>query len=550
MNTTNTPRKRAILYLRFSDQKQMGGSTIEVQEKIARNACEVEGFDVVDVIKDEAVSADAKKSNVTHRVAHLLEFCEERKGSFEVLVVFKLDRFARSQEQHHYMRGKLLKMGIILRSATEKIDESQAGKLIEGVLAAVAEYDNEIRRERARLGLWRRVEQGLFPWHPPTGYMPDPNKPPDVKLVKHIIDTTCSAAAVEIFTKFSTGIISKPQLTKEFRKRKLRNYRGKLLTFPGQTIDNILNNIYYAGYLKTEEGKIMRGQHDPLIDLALYQKCQDVMKGRSNNTAKTRNRYHPDFPLRKFAHCGFCHHPLTAAWSNSQHSGKYPHYWCYNKDCDRARRTIKKADIEGNFGAYLATVKPTEDFIKRFDKVFISRYKQREGEIRGDYLRQMEAIKQLEKEKEWVIDKGKKGMFSDETLKDEVEKAERKITLAKMELTDMHAEELDINALLAYAYDFIRTVENTWYDAPFEHKLRLQKLIFPDGVEYADGKFSNPRISPLFKLIEVFGTENVSLVTPAGIEPAIFGMKARRPRPLDDGAIDKLKIKYQRSKRY
>jgi hypothetical protein len=27
------------------------------------------------------------------------------------------------------------------------------------------------------------------------------------------------------------------------------------------------------------------------------------------------------------------------------------------------------------------------------------------------------------------------------------------------------------------------------------------------------------------------------IVTPAGIEPAIFGMKARRPRPLDDGAV-------------
>src|SRR5690606_24227335 len=103
---------------------------------------------------------------------------------------------------------------------------------------------------------------------------------------------------------------------------------------------------------------------------------------------------------------------------------------------------------------------------KRFDKVFIQRYKQREGEIRGDYLRQLESIKQLEKEREWVIEKGKKGIFSDDTLKAEVEKAERKITLAKMELTEMHAEELDLNSLLAYAYDFIRTLENTWYEAP------------------------------------------------------------------------------------
>ena len=90
MDTTNTPtpRKRAILYLRFSDIKQMGGTTIEVQEKMARASCEVENFDVVDVIKDEAVSADFKKSKQTLRVAHLLEFCKERKGTFDVLVVF------------------------------------------------------------------------------------------------------------------------------------------------------------------------------------------------------------------------------------------------------------------------------------------------------------------------------------------------------------------------------------------------------------------------------------------------------------------------------
>gem|GEM_PF-4417327 len=39
------------------------------------------------------------------------------------------------------------------------------------------------------------------------------------------------------------------------------------------------------------------------------------------------------------------------------------------------------------------------------------------------------------------------------------------LTLAKMELTEIHAEELDINALLTYTYDFILTVEKTWFDA-------------------------------------------------------------------------------------
>ena len=70
-----------------------------------------------------------------------------------------------------------------------------------------------------------------------------------------------------------------------------------------------------------------------------------------------------------------------------------------------------------------------------------------------------------------------------------------------------------LDALLAYAYNFIRTLENTWYEASIQHKIRLQKLVFPKGVEYQNGKFSDSKISPIFELIEVFGTENVSLVS-------------------------------------
>ncbi len=523
MNTTIKPRKQAILYLRFSDNKQKGGTSIEVQENAGRSSCDAENLEVVDVIKDEAVSADASKSNRTLRVAHLLEFCKARKGTFEVLVVYKLDRFARSQEQHHWLRGQLLKMDILLRSATEKIDESPSGKLVEGVLAAVNEYDNEVKRERVKLAMWARVAQGLWPWAPPTGYMSDPDRLPDVKLTPHIIDRTCADAVIYIFVRFSSGVVSKNTIRKELNKRKIRNHRDKLLKFSVQTIDNILNNVYYTGNLKDETGKIVEGKHDGLIDATLFRKCQDVMKGRSNNTNKARNRYNPDFPLRKFAHCGFCHSPLTAAYCKSEHSGKFAYYWCYNKDCQKSRKSIKKGDIEGDFGNYLSQIKPTEDFIKRFDKVFIQRYKEREQEINGDYLRQIETIKKLQKHKSWVFEQGSKGTISEETFKEEIAKAEQNLTLAKSELNDLHSEELDIDALLAYAYDFIRTVEKTWYDAPFEAKVKLQNLIFPKGVEYANGKFSNPKISPLFSLIGTFGAEKLNLVTLPGFEPGLLG---------------------------
>jgi hypothetical protein len=147
----------------------------------------------------------------------------------------------------------------------------------------------------------------------------------------------------------------------------------------------------------------------------------------------------------------------------------------------------------------------------------------------------MKSIKKLEKDKAWVINKGKKGIFTDETLKEEIEKAERKITLAKMELTEMHAEKMDIDALLTYAYNFIRTLENTWYDAPIQYKVKLQRLIFSEGLEYKDGEFSNPKTSPLFKLIETLGAEKLNLVTAKGFEPPTF--RTRLPKPCEPERI-------------
>src|SRR5260221_1727717 len=129
-NMENT-HKRAILYLRFSADRQKNGTTIATQEKICKTYCENEGYKVIEITKDEGISADGKKT--THRVADLLEFCKERKGKFDVLIVFKLDRFARDQEQHHWLRGQLIRMDVLLRSATERIDETPSGQLVEGV---------------------------------------------------------------------------------------------------------------------------------------------------------------------------------------------------------------------------------------------------------------------------------------------------------------------------------------------------------------------------------------------------------------------------------
>ncbi len=328
--------KKAIIYLRTSSDKQIDNTSLDTQEQIGRAYCQAEGLEIIDVQRFEAVSA--KETN-SLRAAELLEFVKASQGKFEVLVVFKLDRFARNQEQHHWLRGQLMKMGVVLRSATERIDETPSGRLVEGVLAAVNQYDNEVRIERVKIGLWRRVEEGLWPWQAPAGYYRP--KESGVRLTVSLPDPNCDWAFRDIFNLYSTGTYTYGQLASLMSKKKIQNWQGKKIKFSKQLIDKTLRNPFYVGYLKGKDGKPVKGRHEGIVEMSVWQKCQVVRDGKSNHAINKRLYDHPDFPLRRFVLCR-CGKLLTSCWSKGQAGGKYAYYYCVNKKCERYGKMIGK----------------------------------------------------------------------------------------------------------------------------------------------------------------------------------------------------------------
>jgi DNA invertase Pin-like site-specific DNA recombinase len=88
------------------------------------------------------------------------------------VVVFNLTRFARDtpsprlrragKYDHFALRSHLQSLGISLRSATEPIDDTSTGKLMEGVLAAFAQFDNDVRSDRTRTGMRAALELGRW----------------------------------------------------------------------------------------------------------------------------------------------------------------------------------------------------------------------------------------------------------------------------------------------------------------------------------------------------------------------------------------------------
>ncbi len=87
----------------------------------------------------------------------------------DTLVVWKLDRLARSLKQLIETVELLLGRGIGLRSLTESIDTGSAGgKLVFHVFGALAEFERSIIRERTKAGLEAARARGRTGGRPPA----------------------------------------------------------------------------------------------------------------------------------------------------------------------------------------------------------------------------------------------------------------------------------------------------------------------------------------------------------------------------------------------
>lgn len=166
----------AVLYVRVSDARQVKGTSLDVQERVCRDWCEANGFDVVRVFIDRGESA---KTDDRPQFQAMFRFLQQAKaGTILCVVVYKFDRFSRNEDGIVY-RLRLRKQHIDLRSATEHTDNTPTGRYLQTVLSATAQLDNEVRAERTSMGMMSRLGTGQWMWRAPTGYLngEDRNEP-------------------------------------------------------------------------------------------------------------------------------------------------------------------------------------------------------------------------------------------------------------------------------------------------------------------------------------------------------------------------------------
>jgi DNA invertase Pin-like site-specific DNA recombinase len=136
--------KRAAIYVRVSTVEQ----ETDLQEHELQEYCEKRGWSHV-VYRDKGQSG-AKND----RPALTAMMNDLRRRKIDVVVVWALDRLARSLKQLLGVAEECSAVGVDLVSLKQNVDTTlPAGRLTFQVLGAVAEFEREMLRERVKAGM-------------------------------------------------------------------------------------------------------------------------------------------------------------------------------------------------------------------------------------------------------------------------------------------------------------------------------------------------------------------------------------------------------------
>lgn len=161
----------AVIYARYSSDNQREES-IEGQIRECKTFAQRNGMTIVGEYIDRAKSATTDKRPEFQRM-----IAESSKKAFEIIIVWKLDRFARNRYDSAHYKAQLRKNGVKVISATESISEGAEGVLLESVLEGMAEYYSKELGEKTLRGM---TENALKCKHNgglcPLGFTVDENK--------------------------------------------------------------------------------------------------------------------------------------------------------------------------------------------------------------------------------------------------------------------------------------------------------------------------------------------------------------------------------------
>ncbi|HEV8557662.1 MAG TPA: recombinase family protein, partial [Actinophytocola sp.] len=329
---------RVAIYIRISTDEEHQPFSLEAQDKrLHAYAGTQPGWEVVAVFRDEASGATLERPDLQRALA------TARAGRFDVLLVYRVDRLARSLRGLVHILDELDDAGAVFRSATEPFDTATpVGRMLVQMLGVFAQFERETIIDRVINGMERKAARGQWcGGYRPYGYEPDPA----TDILRPVADE--SPLVPLIFDMYVTGRHGAKALAGELNQRGHRTRYGK--PWSAQSVLTVLRNRAYLGEVYFR-GTWYRAEHHhpPLVEPDVFEQAQQIMIARGDDRSR-RAASSSDYLLAGRVFCDRCGKRYLGAAAHGR-TARYRYYTCFSANrygkhaCDADRLPADKLE--------------------------------------------------------------------------------------------------------------------------------------------------------------------------------------------------------------
>ena len=311
-----------VIYARFSSHSQTEQS-IEGQLKVCYEYAEQNHYAVIGEYIDRAVSG-----KYDNRAEFQRMISDSEKHTFEGILVYQLDRFARNRYDSAIYKSKLKKNGVRVLSARENITDDASGILVEGVLESMAEYFSAELSQKIHRGMEINAQKCLSNGsNPGLGFKVDKDR-------RFYVDEDEAKIVREIFERYASGE-TKAEIVKDLKRRKVKTSLGNDFTY--NSLSRMLSNKRYIGVYMYKGQETLDGM-PRILDDDLFYKVQDILN--KNKKAPARTHGEGEYLLTTKLFCGHCKNMMVGYGGTSKTGKQYHYYICKEARKKRCDKTI------------------------------------------------------------------------------------------------------------------------------------------------------------------------------------------------------------------
>jgi site-specific DNA recombinase len=317
---------KVALYARVSSEKQDVDLSISAQLKALREYAAKNDHQIVKEFIDEAESG---KTTDRPAFREMISAARRSQQPFELILVWKYSRFARSREDSIVFKTMLRKRGIRVISINEPAEDTPTGKLLEAMIESLDEFYIANLGEEVTRGMRESASRGFYiSARPPYGYRKVKVKDGEKERTRLDIEPNQASIVLRIFAEAQRG---KGQIEIV----KLLNKEG--ISGPGNggwkktTIGKILTQEIYTGTLVWGRNSIrglppirVENAYPEIVDKQTFDQVQKLVKERAPLNLHPK-RVASRYLLSGLARCGYCGKALVG---QDAKSGKFTYYVC------------------------------------------------------------------------------------------------------------------------------------------------------------------------------------------------------------------------------